>query len=206
MNKIVLVGGGGHCKSVIDSIDKSYFTDIVITDCGLAVGSTVQGIPIIGDDEMLPVLYSDGYKQVLITIASINSTDIRRNVWNKINKIGFFFPTIIDSSAKVSETAHIEEGVFVGKNVAINAEANIGSHAIINTGAIIEHECQIGEFTHIAVGAVICGGCNIGDDSFVGANSTVIQGVKIGMKSIIGAGSIILRDVPDNSKIVGIWK
>jgi hypothetical protein len=30
MAKLLLVGGGGHCRSVMDSIDREYYPDIVI--------------------------------------------------------------------------------------------------------------------------------------------------------------------------------
>ena len=70
----------------------------------------------------------------------------------------------------------------------------------------MEHECIVGDFSHISVGAIICGGCVVENDVFIGANTTVIQGVRIGKNSIIGAGSLILADVPEGSKIHGVWK
>lgn len=206
-NKLVLIGGGGHCKSVLDTIYATgRYSEIVITDYGLSNGSMVLGCRVVGTDKELPNLYKKGFHHAFITVGSIKDTTIRRKAYETAKKIGFVFPTIIDPSAVISLSSQIGRGVFVGKNAVVNSDAIIKDMAIINTAAIIEHDCCIGEFSHIAIGATLCGGVVTGDSVFVGANATVIQGVKIGISSTIGAGSIILKDVPENSTIVGTWR
>ena len=201
--KLVLVGGGGHCKSVLDTILRlNTYSEVVITDCKLAAGTRILGCEVVGNDEMLSELFKKGFRNAVITIGSIKSTDIRREAFLKAEAVGFNFPRIIDPSAVVSGSASIGTGVYIGKNAVVNVDAVIDDMAIINTGAIVEHECRIGEFTHVAVGAVVCGGAEIEKDILIGANAVVIQGVKIGRSSIIGAGSVVLRDVPENSKVV----
>ena len=203
--KLVLIGGGGHCKSVLDVVTRSDdFSEIVITDHSLPVGTMIFGCHVVGNDEVLPKLFADGFKNAFITIGSIQSTDKRRDMFSRAKKTGFRFPVVIDPGAAVARTALIAPGVFIGKNAVVNADAVIEKMAIINTGAVIEHDCKVGEFTHIAVGAVVCGGVDIGKDVFVGANATVIQGVRIGMRSVIGAGSVVLDDVPQNLEVVGV--
>lgn len=202
-SRLVLVGGGGHCKSVLDTILRlNTYSEVVITDCKLTAGIRILGCEVVGNDKMLSELFERGFRDAVITIGSIKSTDIRRNAYLKAEKIGFNFPSVIDPSAVVSDSASIGAGVYVGKNAVVNADAVICDMAIINTGAIVEHECRIGEFTHVAVGAVVCGGAEIEKDILIGANAVVIQGVKIGRNSIIGAGSVVLGDVPENSKVV----
>lgn len=205
-DKLVLIGGGGHCKAVLDAVIRSkYFSEVVITDHSIPAGTRILGCQVAGNDEILPELFEEGFKNAFIAIGSIQSTDKRRDIFLKAEKIGFHFPTIIDPSAVIACSTSISSGVFIGKNVVVNADAVIEKMTIINTGAVIEHDCRIGEFTHVAVGAVVCGGVDVGKDVFVGANATVLQGVRIGMKSIIGAGSTILTDVPEDFKIVGVW-
>ncbi|SCX02844.1 sugar O-acyltransferase, sialic acid O-acetyltransferase NeuD family [Lachnospiraceae bacterium YSD2013] len=203
--KIVLVGGGGHCKSVLNTIYKlGIYTDVVITDSALAPGSMILNAKVVGDDSTLPDLLKQGYSNAIITVGSIKSTDVRRKIYKELEQLGFGFPTIIDPSASVSEYAEIGEGVFVGSNASVNAEAQIGAFAIINTSAIIEHESSIGRFSHIAVGATVCGNVLVGDDVFVGAGATLIQGVTIGDCAIIGAGSLVNKDVYPNSMVCGV--
>jgi len=203
--KIVLIGGGGHCKSVIDTVKRSrVYSEIVITDCNTPAGSMISGCNVRGDDDLLPGLLLDGFTYAFVTVGSIKDTDKRRELYKKAKALGFIIPSVKDPSAIIADSAKIGSGVFIGKNAVINSDATIGNMAIINTGAAVEHGCRIGRFAHIAVGAAVCGEAEIGDDVFVGANATIIQGVKVGMNSIIGAGSIILRNVPANSIVVGV--
>lgn len=206
-NKIVLIGGGGHCKSVIDTIYKTgIYSEIVITDYSVPIGSAILGCEVVGTDKVLPDLYKKGFRHAFITIGSIKDTTIRRRAYKKAKEIGFTFPAIIDSSAVVALSGRIGAGVFIGKNAVVNADVTVGDLAIINTAAIIEHDCYIGDFSHVAVGATLCGEIEIGNDVFIGSNATIIQGVKVGKNSIIGAGSVILNNVPQYSTVVGIWR
>ena len=51
MKKILLIGGGGHCKSVIDVIEQEERFEIAgIVDKPKLLGSKVLGYPIIGND------------------------------------------------------------------------------------------------------------------------------------------------------------
>lgn len=205
INRLILIGGGGHCSSVIDTIRRmNAFGEIVITDCDIAARSELMGYKIVGNDELLPQLFQDGFKMAFISIGSIKSTIRRQEVYQRAKDIGFKFPNLIDPSASVSESVRLGEGIFIGKNAIINTNAQIADLSIINTGAIVEHGCQIGKFSHVSVGAVVCGDSYVGDSVFIGANATVIQGVEIGDNSIIGAGSVVIKDVVPNSRVVGI--
>lgn len=205
--KIVLMGGGGHCKSVLDTLLQSNdYDDVVITDNNIPKGTKIFGCNVVGNDDILSELLKNGYEYAFVTIGSIKSTALRRMLFAKACELGFNIPNIIDKSAVVSEYAELGGGVFIGKNAVINAEAVIENCAIINTGAIVEHECRVGEFTHISVGAKLCGNVIIDSDCFVGAGSTVIQGIKIGSQAVIGAGSTVIRDIESSTVNVGLIK
>lgn len=205
--RLVLIGGGGHCRSVLDAaLCMNAFREIVITDHKISAGSKIMGCKVIGNDSQLPRLYANGYTQAFIALGSIKDTKQREKLYQKASTIGFKFPNIIDPSAILSKEVILGNGVFIGKKVVVNSGSTLGDMSIINTGAIIEHDCQIGKFAHIAVGAAICGGCEIGDSTFVGANTTIIQGVKIGMNCIIGAGSIVLANVSENNTVIGTFR
>lgn len=204
---LVMIGGGGHCRSVLDALlGMGEYRNVVITDNSLPIGSKVKGCKVVGNDEMLASLYLDGYRNAFICVGSIKDTSIRRRIKNYAEKIGFSFVNIIDGSVSLADDIEIGEGVFVGKHAIVNSGCIIQDYSIINSGAIIEHDCKVGEFSHISVGTVVCGGCQIANDVFVGANSTLIQEIKIGSNSVIGAGSVVLKDVPNNTVVTGVWK
>lgn len=197
--KILLVGGGGHCRSVIDSLlELRQFSELGIIDKIEKKGKQVLGIQFIGCDEDLPQLFNAGYKYAFVTVGSIGNPNLRIKLLSQLNEIGFEIPTIIDPTAIVSRHVNIGKGVYVGKNAVINSGTVINQGAIINSGAIIEHDCKVGEFVHVASGAVLCGEVQIGNNTHIGARSVIKQQVKIGANSIIGMGSVVLKDIKAN--------
>lgn len=205
VKKMVLLGAGGHCGSVLDAALRSgQFREIVITDPVAKAGTKVLGCNVVGTDELLPALYKNGFTQAFVTVGSIQNNDARKKLVQLATEIGFAFPVIADPSAVISHFAKIGEGTFIGKKAVVNAGTTVGKHCIINTGAILEHDCSVGNYSHVSVGAILCGTVTLKEDVFVGSGSTVIQSVNIGKKTIIGAHSIVLRDVGENQKVYGI--
>lgn len=196
--KLLLIGGGGHCKSVLDSLlqDNSY-SEIGIIDKKKNIGKSTLDRRIIGCDDDLINLHQQGYKYAFVTLGSVGDPSSRIKLFTMIEEIGFEVPNIIDLSSTISNDVKMKTGIYIGKNVVINAGTSIGKGAIINTSSTIEHDCVIEKFSHIAPGVVLCGGVKIGENSHLGANSVVRQEVKIGTNTIIGLGSVILHDIGD---------
>jgi sugar O-acyltransferase (sialic acid O-acetyltransferase NeuD family) len=195
-NKILLIGGGGHCKSVLDSLFKTNrYSEIGVVDQEENIGESVLGVPIIGCDEDLPRLFREGFNEAFVTVGSVGNPQLRIKLFNTLEKIGFMIPNIVDRSALVSDYVEINKGVFVGKNTVVNAGTTIHNGAIINTAAVIEHDCIIEEFSHVAPGALLCGEVHVGKSTHIGAKSVIRQQIKIGSNSIIGMGSTVLTDI-----------
>ncbi len=202
MEKIVVIGYGGHAKSVIDSIKATQIYEVAgYTDVEY---KQADNIPYLGTDGCLKLIYEQGIQNAAFGLGFMGKSFTRNKLYEWVKEIGFDLPLIIDPSAVVSSTAQIGEGTFIGKRAIVNSEASIGKMCIINTGSIIEHENRIGDYTHIAVGTVLCGNVKIGSQCLVGANSTIIQGISIGNNTIVGAGSVVLTDVGNNETIVGV--
>lgn len=201
MEDIVLIGGGGHARSVADSIinGKNYkivgYTDLFDTHIKL---------PYLGTDDILESLVEHGVVNAVITIGYLGKGNLRDKLYHRAKQAGFRLPKIIDPSAVISNFTEIGEGVFIGKNAVINTGAKIDKMCIINTGSIVEHNNQIGAYSHIAVGVTLCGDVHIGEHTLIGANSTIIQGIHIGRNTIIGAGSVVVDDLPENSRFVRV--
>lgn len=205
MEYIVLVGFGGHAKSVIDAIERGRQYRIAgFTE--MKTCSEYHGYVCLGTDERLDEIFRGGVQNAFVCIGYMGTGHIRDSLYSRLKNIGFSVPVISDPSAVISKSAVIGEGTFVGKNAVINADACIGKMTIINTASVVEHEVSVGDFSHIAVGAVLCGRVQVGHHCLVGANATVIQGIKIGGGSVVGAGSVVLRDINDNEKVYGVVK
>ncbi|HPZ07438.1 MAG TPA: acetyltransferase [Candidatus Eremiobacteraeota bacterium] len=199
MKKIILIGGGGHCKVVINTIRLVNQYEITgIIEVKEKIGNTIAGIPVIGSDSDLIKYINKGIKLCFITVGSTGSPSLRIKLYNNAKKTGMIFPNIIHPRSIISDSVDMGEGNFIGPGVIINPDAKVGNGCIINTGAIIEHDCKINDFVHIAPGVTLSGGVEIGKNSHIGTGTSIIQYLKIGENTIIGAGSTVVKNIGDN--------
>lgn len=190
-NSIILIGGGGHCKScieVIESTDKYKIKGII--DLEQNLGNEILGYPIIGTDHDLPSFSKKNYS-FLITLGTIGNPARRIELFNLLISLGCTLPVIKASTACISKYAIIGTGTIVMHNAMINASATIGNNCIINTKALIEHDAIIGDDCHISTGAIINGGTKIGSGCFVGSGAVTKQYTCIPDGSFIKASSIV---------------
>lgn len=185
---ILLIGGGGHCHSVIDVLElQGQYQIYGIVDTPDKVGSTVLGYPVLGADKDLPQLF-EKCAHAIISVGHIQSSALRVKLFNAAKKAGFTLPTIVSPLAYVSKHAQLGEGTVVMHHALINANARIGQNCIINSKALVEHDATIGDHCHIATAAVVNGGVVVGDNTFIGSNSVTVQGVQV--QGFIKAGEL----------------
>jgi sugar O-acyltransferase (sialic acid O-acetyltransferase NeuD family) len=189
MKKILLIGGGGHCKSVIDVIEQEKKYSIAgIIDKKELIGEEVLGYKIIGSDDDLEKLFKE-YKYALVTVGQIKSNSLRVKLFNKLKKIGFVLPTIISPLAYVSKHANLDEGTVVMHHALINAKTRVDKNCIINSKALIEHDSIVESHCHISTGVIINGGVTVKNNSFIGSNTTTKEYIEI--NGFIKAGGLV---------------
>ena len=202
MSNLILIGGGGHCKSVIDAVNSTGRHILGILEKEDEIGKSIYGINIIGTDEDIPK-YVD-YAEFLITVGFIKNPNIRIRLFEMIKRAGGSQATIIANSAHVSEYALLGEGTVIMNQAVVNSGAQIGVGCIINTHADIEHDAHIGDFCHISTGAIVNGDCRIGHSTFIGSGAVISNGVSITDNVIVGAGAVVCSDITVKGTYVGI--
>ena len=201
MDEIILIGAGGHARACIDVIELSGRFKLA----GLIEKEKVNnqknlGYPIIGTDNDLKDLRQK-YDYALITVGQIKSPKIRIRLYDILNQLNYFLPSIISPKAYVSKHAQIEAGAIIMHGAIVNARAKIGKNCIINNTALIEHDAIIGDHCHIATGAIINGEVSVGNETFIGSSAVTKQAISIGKKCVIGAG-VVLKNNIESNKVV----
>lgn len=199
-----MIGGGGHCLSVIDAALSAGHSIAGILDPAATLGDKIGGVPVVGNDDDIEPLAASGRYSFIITLGSITDPSRRRSLQQRVTDAGGLLATIIASTAYVSPMATIGTGATVLHHATVNAEASIGSGCIINTGAIIEHRAFIGDFTHVSTNATVNGDCNIAHDTFIGSGAVVSSQVNIGEPAVIGAGAVVISDITESGTYVGV--
>ena len=183
---LILLGGGGHCKSVIDVAESAGYTILGVLDKAELVGTKVLGYEIIGTDDDIPQYVDKA--EFLITVGQIKSPATRQKLAALVEQAGGRFATVIASDAYVSKYATIGAGTVIMHKAVVNADANIGEHCIINTMANIEHEVQIGGFCHVSTGVMVNGNCKIPEGMFIGSQSVINNGADCANVDYAGGG------------------
>ena len=201
--EIILVGGGGHCKSCIDVIEAGGEYRIKgIIDLPGEFGKSISGYTVIGNDDDLPKLAEVGHN-FLITIGHMGNSNKRRKLFDIIVNNKGNLPVIIAPTAVVSKHSVIGEGTIIMHNCIINANSKIGNNSIINNKALVEHDVIIGSNCHISTNANINGNCTISDNVFIGSSVTLKNGISIIDHAIIGLGSVVVKAIEKSGVYVG---
>ena len=174
---LILLGGGGHCKSVIDVAESAGYTILGILDKPELVGTPVLDYKVIGTDDDMPQYVDKA--EFVITVGQIKSSALRRKLAQMVKDAGGKLATIIASDAYVSKYATLGEGTVVMHKAVVNAGAKIGANCIINTMANIEHDVQVGDFCHVSTGVMVNGDSIVPEDIFIGSQSVVNNSLNI---------------------------
>jgi len=202
MDKIVVLGGGGHAKVLISILKRlAAFAITGYTDT--QDNGPLLGIPYLGTDDELEKLVQQGIKKAVMGIGQIKNYQLRQKVAGRAKTLGFEFPPVCAPSAVINEDVSLGEGVVIMDGVVINSGAKIGAFSIINTNASVDHDCTIEEFVHVAPGVTLSGNVQVQRFTLIGTGAAVIQGITIGEGCIIGAGAAVMRNCQPNGLYVG---
>jgi len=206
MHQAVGIGAGGHAKVLIDILTLSGQVTIVgLTDRDPSLWQTkVSGIPVLGDDGILPALLEQGTVHAFIGVGSIGRPNIRRSIYEHLNDLGFSLLPVVHSSAVIASTAVIGQGPMIMAGAIINPDARLGDNVIVNTGAIVEHDCCVESHVHISPGATLASTVYVGAGAHIGAGATIRQCIRIGTEAVVGAGAVVVKDVPPGATVVGV--
>lgn len=195
MKPLILIGGGGHCKSVIEAAESAGYQILGVLDMPEEVGKEILSTKVIGTDDDIPTYVDKA--EFVITVGFIKNPAIRIKLYNKVKEAGGKFATIVASTAHVSKYATIGEGTVVMHQAFVNAGAKVGHNVILNTFSNIEHDAVIGNQCHISTGTMVNGDCKVGDNCFIGSQSVLANGISVGDEIVVGAGSLVRKSIKE---------
>lgn len=190
---LILIGGGAHCKSVIEACRSCGRKIIGVMDLPEKVGGNILGIPILATEYDIHKYVND--VEFIVTVGFIKDASVRNRIIDHVNAEGGIFGTVVASSANVSPYAEIGEGTVILHGACVNACATIGRNVIINTLSNIDHDVNVADNCHISTCASLNGMATIGECTFIGSQAAVCQCVNICPNVVIGAGSVVTKNI-----------
>ena len=198
MKPLVIIGAGGHGKSVADVAKAQGYKDISFLDDNVE-SSSVMGIKVVG--KLCDV---DKYISNSDIFVAIGNCGVRSEITKKLLANGANIATLIHPSAIIGSCVEIGVGVVIMPGVVINNSTKICDGVIVNTSSSIDHDCYVGEYSHVSVGAHVAGTVKLGSEVFLGVSSAVINNISIVDKVTIGAGAVAVKDIKESGVYVGV--
>ncbi len=206
MMRVIGLGAGGHAKVVIEILRLTGGYELVgLLDPNQRLcGSRVSDVPVLGNDSLLPKLYSQDVRHAFIGVGGTRDTKPRRTLYESVLHEGFELVDAIHPNSVVSHSARLGIGPTVMAGAVVNADATLGDNVIVNSTAIVEHDCVIEDHVHIATGAKLGGNVRVGAGAHIGLGASVRQSITIGADAVVGAGAVVVKDVPQGVLVVGV--
>ena len=195
LNRLVIIGAGGHGKVVADIALKIGYTDISFVDDNCK--GYCMDFPIVCTCNEIEKL-NDGKTDFVI---AVGNNKIRKRIAEEHN---LNWTTLIHPSAQIGTNATLGVGTVVMAGAVINPCATVGSHCIVNTCSVVEHDNDIRNYVHISPNATLGGTVTIGEGTHIGIGATVKNNLDICGGCIVGAGAVVVKNITEKAIYVGV--
>lgn len=202
-DKIIVVGGGGHSKVIINILKKLDQYEILgYTD--LENNGEIDSIKYLGTDEIIFEKHPPTMVNLVIGLGILKPEPGRLEITKRFIDKEYQFPPIISPGAICNSHFPPGQATVVMDGTVVNPGVKIGAAVILNTNSTVEHDCIISDNVHIAPGAILSGNVSVGANTMIGAGATVIQDIIIGDNILVGAGSVITNNLLEPGVYFGV--
>jgi sugar O-acyltransferase (sialic acid O-acetyltransferase NeuD family) len=201
VKRVAVLGAGAaakyisHIYSFDDTIEIAGFT----TPDASQWGGEIHGKPILGSDDALVDLYSEGVRHAVI---GIGTPQIRSKLREMVLASNMELIRAIHPSVQITQDARLGDGVVIEAGAVIDRPA-IADNVWIGLSVTIAHDNHVGIDSLLGGASIICMESVIGERVLVGMGAIVCGGRKIGDDAIIGSGANVVHDVPPRAVVVG---
>lgn len=126
--------------------------------------------------------------------------------------------TLIGDSASIREECRIGERCIISRCVTLNYHCLVGDRTKVMDGTHLTGNMRVGDDVFISVNVSTVNdnamgqegyaehvvGPEIFDHAVIGAAAVILPGVSIGRGATVGAGAVVTKDVPAQTKVMGV--
>jgi sugar O-acyltransferase (sialic acid O-acetyltransferase NeuD family) len=196
MKRLLIVGAGGHGRSVAEAVLAAGKYELVgfVDDAAPAL-QQVWDLPVFGATADLVRCrdYADA------AIVAIGNNRLREALQQRLYPAGFELATVVHPQAMVSPRAIIGAGCAVMAGAIVGTGAQLGAGVIVNCGAVVDHDCRVGDFGHLGVNAAMAGGSVLGHSAWMQAGSVLGYEAMVEAGRVLGPGEAVNKTINRNA-------
>jgi sugar O-acyltransferase (sialic acid O-acetyltransferase NeuD family) len=206
IQKIVILGAGGHAREVLDVIDAINQENPRFEMLGFVVepgyeppGTMINDKPVLGHFDWL-----EEHRGEVKAVCGVGFSAPRYRVVKKMDQLGVKFVNLVHPNALLTRWVTMGTGVIITAGCILTNQITIGNHVHINRMSNIGHDNVLEDFATVSPGANLSGNVTLKEGCFIGTGASIIEGQTVGAWSRIGAGAAVIDDIPANTTAVGV--
>ncbi len=188
MKRLLIVGAGGHGRSVAEAALTAGQYELVgfVDDAALGLRQVWEW-PVFGATaELAPCR-----RHADAAIVAIGNNRLREELHERLEAAGFELATIVHPKSIVSPRAVMGAGTAIMAGAIVGTEAQLGAGVIVNCAAVVDHHCRVEDFGHLGVNAGMAGGSVLGRGAWMQAGSVLGYGVKVEAGVVLAPGQAL---------------
>lgn len=204
MNKIIIIGAGGHAAELryyIDHHNTARPADRIMVE-GFIDDEEANYDHYKFTEPFLGDIQNHKVRKGISYLMGIANTAYRKPIIEKFNKKGATFIGFIHPTAIIAPSAELGDGVIISHNVSVGPMAKLGNYNMLNSRCTIGHDTQMGDYNFISPQVAVSGNTEIGDENMLGTNSCTIPGIKIGNRNKVAAGMVVYKPVENDETVL----
>lgn len=191
---MIIVGAGGYFLELYEyiqnDINQGHLNNLIVKGvlddkkpvdtCGLPYLGPIGGYNIGADD---------------IFILAIGNTLHRKVIFENLKTKGASFFTFIHSSALVSPSAELGDGVIVCPFSIVNAKAKVGHNVSVNVNVSVGHEAVVGDHCVLSPYSALNGAASLEHGGFLGTRATIFPRISVDAQCTIDSHTAVRRNI-----------
>lgn len=200
MKKLAIIGTKEFAEQITDfAIQTGKFEVVGYYDNIEPKGNIVNGRPVLGTVEDAIKGHQDKVFDEIFIGVGYTRFDLREQFYSQL-KGKVPFANIINTTAEVSPSARLGEGVYVGPHTTIAANTIIDNNVFVHGHCLLGHDSHIHSHSYFSGRDYMAGFCEVGERVFVGLSVCVADHMTITNDVWIGIGSIVAKDLTQPGK------
>jgi sugar O-acyltransferase (sialic acid O-acetyltransferase NeuD family) len=185
MRRLIIIGAGGHARSIADIVlEQGDYGLVGFVDDAYPDLESVWDIPVLGKVDA-----ASGFCGMAdCAFVAIGNNRVRDSLFQTVREAGFKLPSIVHHRAIVSPRVMLGRGVAIMAGAIVGTEATLGDGVIVNAGAVVDHHAKVDDFGHLGVNAAMAGGTRLGRGAWMQAGSALGYGVEVAAGRVLVPG------------------
>jgi sugar O-acyltransferase (sialic acid O-acetyltransferase NeuD family) len=208
---VVVIGGGGHGREVLDVIDAHNAAgrlerlDVLgVVDDNPSEPTCARlkqrGVPLLGS---LRQWLAEADTRVGYVIG-IGDGATRRSIDRTMTRAGLEAVPLVHPASTAGFGVSLAPGAVVFAGAVLATNIQLGRHTHVHRCATVGHDCSLGDFVTVNPSAGVSGDCVVEDDVMIGVGAAVLQGLTVGRGATVGASACVVRDVGATLVVKGV--